>query len=298
MTLPAFTEILYAKHEVTPGAAWITINRPDRMNSTTQRTWREINLAVEDADADPEIGVIVLTGAGTRAFCAGGDVGEHPAEDPRETGFKHIGLLHGGIEDTMKPVIARVCGYAVGGGNHLAYHCDLTIACREHAIFGQNGARVGAPTAGNFVQDLAYIVGMKKAKELWMMCRRYSADEAVDMGLANVAVEHDRLDAEVDAWSRDLLERAPTSLALIKYVFRDVYKPLRDVSNPARYVAEINPKFFGNEGEAAEGKAAFREKRAPDFAPYRANVSGRLRRERLEAEATTDPTSTNEASNA
>ena len=281
MTLPEFTEILYDKHRSTRGAAWITINRPARMNSTPQQTWREINAAVEDADADPEIGVIVLTGAGTKAFCAGGDVGEHPSENPHETGFRHLGLLHGGIEDTMKPVIARVCGYAIGGGNHLAYHCDLTIACRDHAVFGQNGAKVGASTAGNFVQDLAYIVGMKKAKELWMMCRRYSADEAVEMGLANVAVAHDDLDAEVDRWCTDLLERAPTSLALIKYVFRDIYKPLRDVSDPARYVAEVNPAFFGADGEAAEGKAAFREKRPPNFGPYRANISGRLRRERI-----------------
>jgi 1,4-dihydroxy-2-naphthoyl-CoA synthase len=283
-----YTEIIYEKNHRIPGAAWITINRPHRMNSTTQQTWREINSAVEDADADPEIGVIVLTGAGQRAFCAGGDVGEHPAEDPRATGFQHAGLLHGGIEDTLKPVIARVCGYAIGGGNHLAYHCDLTIACRDHAIFGQNGARVGAPTAGNFVQDLAYIVGLKRAKELWMMCRRYSADQAVEMGLANVAVAHDNLDAEVDLWCGELLERAPTSLALIKYVFRDIYKPLRDVSDPARYVSEVNPAFFGSDGEAAEGKLAFREKRPPHYTDYRANISGRLRKERAQSEAAAD----------
>jgi 1,4-dihydroxy-2-naphthoyl-CoA synthase len=278
-----FTEVIYQKHHRVEGAAWITINRPHRMNSTTQHTWYEIATAVEDADADPTIGVIVVTGAGTKAFCAGGDVGEHPAEDPKETGFKHIGLKHGGLEDTMKPVIARVCGYAIGGGNHLAYHCDLTVACDDHAIFGQNGARVGASTAGNFVQDLAYIVGMKKAKELWMMCRRYSAAEAVEMGLANVAVSHDGLDDEVDKWCQELLEKSPTSLALIKYVFRDVYKPLRDVSDPARYVRLVNPLFFGSDGEAAEGKLAFKEKRAPKYLPYRANISGRLRRERTES---------------
>jgi dihydroxynaphthoic acid synthetase len=280
-----FSDIRYEKHLRVPGAAWITINRPHRMNSTTQQTWREINAAVEDADADAEIGVIVLTGAGERAFCAGGDVGEHASDDPAATGFRHLGLLHGGIEDTLKPVIARVCGYAIGGGNHLAYHCDLTIACDDHAIFGQNGARVAAMTAGNFVQDLAYIVGMKKAKELWMLCRRYTAGEAVEMGLANVAVAHEKLDDEVDGWCRELLERAPTSLALIKYVFRDVYKPLRDVSDPARYVREVNPAYFGEDGEAAEGKRAFKEKRPPNFGAYRAHISGRLRRERLAGEA-------------
>ena len=280
-----FTDVIYEKHHRVEGAAWITINRPHRMNSTTQHTWYEIATAVEDADDDPSVGVIVVTGAGTKAFCAGGDVGEHPAEDPKKSGFKHIGLKHGGLEDTMKPVIARVCGYAIGGGNHLAYHCDLTIACDDHAIFGQNGAKVAAPTAGNFVQDLAYIVGMKKAKELWMMCRRYSAAEAVEMGLANTAVPHDRLDDEIDSWCRELLDRAPTSLALIKYVFRDIYLPLREVSDPARYVREINPAYFGAEGEAAEGKIAFREKRPPQFGDYRKNISGRLRRERLSQDA-------------
>lgn len=276
-----FTDVIYTKHARVQGAAWITINRPHRMNSTTQHTWAEIYRAAEDADSDPEIGVIVLTGAGERAFCAGGDVEQHPDKDPRETGFKHIGLLHGGLEDTLKPVIARVCGYAIGGGNHLAYHCDLTIACDDHAIFGQNGARIGAQTAGNFVQDLAYIVGMKKAKELWMMCRRYSAADAVEMGLANVAVPHERLDDEVDQWCRELLEKAPTSLALIKYVFRDVYKPLRDVSDPVRYVNAVNPAYYGDDGEASEGKSSFREKRPANFGPYRKNISGRLKRERL-----------------
>ena len=280
-----FTEIIYEKHHRVRGAAWISINRPHRMNSTTQQTWQEIYQAVEDADSDPEVGVIVVPGVGEKAFCAGGDVSQHPDRDPQQTGFRHIGLLHGGIEDTMKPVIARVCGYAIGGGNHLAYHCDLTIACADHAVFGQNGGRVAAQTAGNFVQDLAYIVGMKKAKELWMLCRRYTAAQAVEMGLANVAVSHEQLDAEVDAWCEELLVKSPTSLALIKYVFRDVYKPLRDVSDPPRYVREVNPAYYGEQSEAAEGKAAFREKRPPEFGPFRANVSGRLRRERLANEA-------------
>lgn len=275
-----FEEIIYDKHHRVRGAAWVTINRPHRMNSTTQQTWAEIIEAVEDADADPDIGVIVLTGAGERAFCAGGDVGQHPDKKQKPGEFKHLGIRHGGIEDTTKPVIARVCGYAIGGGNHLAYHCDLTIACDDHAIFGQNGPRVAAPNAGHFVQTAAYTIGLKRAKEMWMLCHRYSGAEAVELGLANVSIPHAELDDKVDEWCQELIERSPTSLALLKRLFREVYSHHRDV-DALGFINEVNPEFFEDGGEAKEGKEAFLEKRAPDFSPFRGNISGSLRRDRL-----------------
>ena len=151
---------------------------------------------MDDANADPEVGVVVITGAGDKAFCAGGDVrwlqevqreGEQVPMDP-----------HAGIEDFLKPVIARVNGYAIGGGNHLAYFCDFTIAS-EQAVFSQVGPRVGSPASGHWVSYLVHVVGAKKAKEIWMLCRRYSAQEALDMGLVNTVVPHEGLDEEVDS---------------------------------------------------------------------------------------------------
>ena len=267
-------EIIYQKHHRVEGAAWITINRPDRRNATTRRTWREIEAAIEDADKDVTIGVVVLTGQGDKAFCAGGDIGEHPDEEAQPS--KNVRIrAHGGIEDILKPVIARVCGFAVGGGNHLAYHCDLTIACEEHAQFGQNGARVASPASGHMVQDLAAIVGMKKAKELWYLCRRYSAKQAVDMGLANVAVPHDKLDEEVDQWCREIVVKSPTCLAVFKYTFRDTYLWLRDHTDMGAVVGDVNPAFYGEGGEAVEGKYAFLERREPDFVRFRKNIIGK-----------------------
>ena len=170
-----FRDIIFQKHGRVRGAAWITINRPDVMNSFTGDTLAEMKSAVEEACADPEVGVIVITGAGERAFCAGGDVRwlqqvqvEGASASPMDP--------HSGIEDCMKPVIARVNGYAIGGGNHLAYFCDFTIAS-ENATFAQVGPRVGSPAAGYFVAYLTHVVGAKKAKEIWMLCRRYSAAE-------------------------------------------------------------------------------------------------------------------------
>ena len=182
-----FEDILYEKHSRVRGAAWITINRPQAMNSFTGQTLTEMREAVEDASNDPEVGVIVLTGTGDRAFCAGGDV--RWLQEVQQEGADAPAPVdpHAGIEDCMKPVIARVNGYAVGGGNHLAYFADFTIACEDHAQFAQVGPQVGSPASGYVVAYLTHVVGAKKAKEMWMLCRRHRAKEALEMGPINVA---------------------------------------------------------------------------------------------------------------
>ncbi len=261
-----FTDIIYQKHHRVRGAAWITINRPQAMNSFTGHTLEEMAQAVEDANNDPEIGVIVITGAGSRAFCAGGDV-RWLAQIQREGEWERQAFdPHVGIEDVLKPVIARVDGYAVGGGNHLAYFCDFTIACREHARFGQIGPRVGSPAAGYIVSYLTWVVGAKKAREIWMLTRQYDAEEAVRMGLANVAVPHEQLDEEVDRWCQELMQKSPSCLRILKASFRDLYQPLRERSR-RNWVKEYAPDFFRS-GEADEGKNAFLEKRQPDFSRF------------------------------
>ncbi|MFQ5880066.1 MAG: enoyl-CoA hydratase-related protein, partial [Dehalococcoidia bacterium] len=164
------------------------------------------------------------------------------------------------------PVIARVNGYAIGGGNHLAYFADFTIACQDHARFAQVGPRVGSPAAGYFVAYLTHVVGAKKAKEMWMMCRQYGAQEALDMGLVNTVVPHDELDEEVDRWCRELMEKSPSCLKILKASFRTLYEPLRQATRRNR-VQEISPDFYKS-GEADEGKRAFLERRQPDFSPY------------------------------
>jgi len=263
--MPDFSDIHYEKHHRVRGAAWVTINRPDVMNAFTGHTLTEMKQAVEDACADAEIGVIVITGAGDRAFCAGGDV-RWLQEVQREGAAGPAPVdPHGGIEDCMKPVIARVNGYAVGGGNHLAYFADFTIAS-ERATFAQVGPRVGSPASGYLVSYLTHVVGAKKAKEIWMLCRRYSAQEALAMGLVNAVVPHERLDEEVDAWCEELLRKSPTCLKILKASFRTLYQPLRDASR-RDWVAEFGPDFYKS-GEADEGKTAFLERREPDFSRF------------------------------
>lgn len=258
-----FRDIIFEKHHRVRGAAWITINRPEVMNSFTGDTLAEMRSAVEDACADPEVGVIVITGAGERAFCAGGDVRwlqevqqEGAAASPMDP--------HSGIEDCMKPVIARVNGYAIGGGNHLAYFCDFTIAS-ENATFAQVGPRVGSPAAGYFVAYLTHVVGAKKAKEIWMLCRRYSAAEALEMGLINAVVPLDRLDEQVDRWCEELLQKSPSCLKILKASFKTVYQPLLEAQRD--WVKELAPDFYAS-GEADEGKNAFLERRESDFSRF------------------------------
>ena len=260
-----FQDIIYQKHHRVQGAAWITINRPEVMNSFTGQTLAEISEAVIDANCDESIGVIVITGAGDRAFCAGGDI-KWLAEAQQEGSWGHGDFdPHGGIEECLKPIIARVNGYCIGGGNHLAYFCDFTIAS-ENATFAQVGPRVGSPASGHYVSYLIWVVGAKKAKEMWMLCRRYTARAALEMGLVNAVVPPDKLDGEVDKWCRELLAKSPSCLKILKASFHSLYDPLRELSR-RNWVDEFAPGFFQS-GEADEGKNAFFDRREPDFSSY------------------------------
>jgi len=237
----------------------ITINRPAKLNAMRGKTIEELEQAFLDAGADNAIGVIVLTGAGDRAFCAGGDV-----EWERDGGLESLDWQLGNIIlDCPKPVIARVNGYAIAGGNHLAYCCDLTIAS-EHSIFGQNGPRVASPAGGYPVAHLAGIVGHKRAREIWMMCRRHSAAQMLEWGLVNAVVPKEKLDAEVERWCAELLEMSPTALKTIKHSFGRII----DRTGVSEVVEAVAPGFFKT-GEQREGAAAFLEKRKPDFSPWR-----------------------------
>ena len=205
--------------------------------------------------------MIVLTGAGDRAFCTGGDQSAH---DGQYDGRGMIGLpveeLQSLIRDVPKPVIARVQGYAIGGGNVLATLCDLTIAS-EKAQFGQVGPKVGSVDPGFGTAYLARIVGEKKAREIWYLCRRYTATEAERMGLVNVVVPHDQLDAEVARWCAEILERSPTAIAIAKRSFNADSENIRGIGNMGMQALSI---YYDTE-ESKEGVRAFNEKRKPDF---------------------------------
>lgn len=265
-----YSQILY---DVADAVATITINRPDRLNAFTPVTVHEMIDALGHAGADREVGVIVLTGAGERAFCAGGDMNWE-----KEGGLKELRENKGGGDDFMvglyeamrnclKPIIARVRGWCIGGGNHLAYHCDFTIAS-EDSRFGQNGPRVGSPASGAIVSYLIDVVGAKRAREMWMLCRRYPAQQMLEWGLVNAVVPPDELDAEVRRWADEMLALSPTVLKVVKRSFDDHWKPLRDRQIPDDFLEEINPGFFAS-GEQQEGADAFLQKRTPDFSPWR-----------------------------
>ncbi len=243
------------------GVATITIDRPKVLNAFRARTCEELLDAFNRASWDDAIGVIVLAGAGERAFCTGGDQSDH------EGGYGGRGIVglpieevHGAIREAPKPVIARVQGYAIGGGNVLATVCDLTIAS-EKAQFGQVGPRVGSVDPGFGTAYLARLVGEKRAREMWYLCRRYSAAEALAMGLVNAVVPHDELDAEVARWCGEILEMSPTALALAKRSFNADSDSIRGIGG----LGFAALKLFYASDEAREGVAAFREKRPPDF---------------------------------
>jgi 2-ketocyclohexanecarboxyl-CoA hydrolase len=258
----SFETILY--REEGP-VGWLTLNRPDDGNMFTPQMCHDIRDCIDAIRRETRTRVLVITGAGDRAFCAGGDVrwlqevqqggqgGQAAPMDP-----------HAGIEDFLKPVIARVNGYSIGGGNHLAYFSDFTIAS-ERATFAQVGPRVGSPAAGHWVSYLTHVVGAKKAKEIWMLCRRYSAQEALEMGLVNAVVPHEKLDEEVDRWCTELMQKSPSCLKILKASFREVFQPLRQPDR--NWVRELAPDFFQT-GEADEGKDAFLERREPDFSRF------------------------------
>src|ERR1035437_5148731 len=224
----AYEDILF---RITDGVAHITINRPKVMNAFRGRTCEELIDAFNRAGWDKSVGVIVLGGAGDKAFCSGGDQSAHEGQ---YDGHGIIGLpvedLQSIIRDVPKPVIARVHGFAIGGGNVLATLCDFTIAS-ENAVFGQVGPKVGSVDPGFGTAYLARVIGEKKAREMWYLCRRYTAAQAVEMGLANIAVPHDELDGEVDRWCEELLERSPTALALAKRSFNADTESIRGISS-------------------------------------------------------------------
>ena len=258
-TTKDFTDLLY---KVDNSVATIAINRPDRLNAFTGHTIDELSRAVAMAGQDRSVGVIVMTGVGDRAFSAGGDV-HWEASGGLEGHDWHLGQE---IVDCPKPVIARVSGYAIGGGHHLAYFCDFTIAA-DHSIFGQNGPRVGSPAGGYVVSHLASIVGHKRAREIWMLCRRYNAKQALDWGLINAAVPVAELDAEVARWCDELLALSPTVLRTVKASFRNHMQSYMD-KNVSDVLRKVSPNYFET-GEQQEGANAFLEKRKPDFKPYR-----------------------------
>ena len=256
-------EILY---EVKDYVATITINRPKVLNAFNGDNYKEIQALLQQAASDSKVGVIVLTGTGERAFCVGGDVNWEKGSGGKSGLLGMKFTLNREIAECLKPVIARVNGYAIGAGHHLAYFCDFTIAA-EHAKFGQNGPRVGSQAGGHIVAHAANVMGHKRARELWMLCRRYTAKEAYDMGLVNAVVPMAELDAEVKKWCDELLSLSPTCLKIVKRSLYHHMQPLLEYDMDD-VVNEIAPGYFST-GEQQEGASAFLEKRKPDFNPYR-----------------------------
>jgi naphthoate synthase len=267
-----FTDIHYDKSAApAQGIARITIARPQVRNAFRPRTIIEISQALEDAREDTEIGVIVLTGEGSEAFCSGGDQRvrgdsgylNDDAAGKAGVGRFHVTDLHIQIRRLPKPVVAMVAGYAIGGGHVLHLVCDLTIAA-DNARFGQVGPKVGSFDGGFGAGLLANLVGPKKAKEIWFLCRQYSAEEALRMGLVNTVVPLGRLEDETVAWCREMLALSPFALRLLKASFNAAEDGLSGIQQLAH---DANLLFYGSE-EAQEGRDAYREKRAPDFSRF------------------------------
>ena len=251
-------DVLY---EVEGGVATVTINRPKVFNALRAQTCEELIRYFDQAAWDEGVGVIVLTGAGDKAFCTGGDQKEH------EGGYGGRGMVglpldqvQRLIRDVPKPVIARVNGFAIGGGNVLATLCDLTIAS-DRAVFGQVGPRVGSVDPGFGTAYLARLIGEKKAREMWYLCRRYSAQEAAEMGLVNSVVPHEELDAEVHRWCTEILRNSPSALGLAKATFNADSDSIWGIGILGVHWL----KLFYDTAESREGVAAFREKRPARF---------------------------------
>jgi len=263
-TARAFTDILYEKAD---GIAKITINRPDVRNAFRPLTVREMIQAFEDVREDPELGVAILTGAGTEAFCSGGDqrvrgnagyVGEDKV--PR----LNVLDLQRQIRSLPKPVIAMVAGFAVGGGHVLHVVCDLTIAA-ENARFGQTGPKVGSFDGGFGASYLSRIVGQKKAREIWFLCRQYDAQQALQMGLVNAVVPVERLEEETVGWCREILTMSPLALRCLKAAFN---AELDGESGIQELAGNATLLYYMTE-EAQEGRNAYLEGRKPNFSKFR-----------------------------
>jgi naphthoate synthase len=266
-------DIRYEKSAAEPaGIAKITINRPEVRNAFRPQTIVEISRALDNAREDTEVGVIVLTGEGPDAFCSGGDqrvrgdtgyLSEDARGNKAAVGRFHVTDLHVQIRRLPKPVVAMVAGYAIGGGHVLHLVCDLTIAA-DNARFGQVGPKVGSFDGGFGAGLLANLVGPKKAKEIWFLCRQYDAEEAREMGLVNTVVSLERLQEETVQWCREMLVLSPFSLRLLKASFNAAEDGLSGIQQLAH---DANLLFYGNE-EAREGRDAYREKRTPDFSRF------------------------------
>ena len=259
----AYGDILF---DVADGIARITINRPEVRNAFRPKTLFELSDAFNAAREDPEIGVIILTGAGDQAFCSGGDQrirGE--AGYVGDDGVPRLNVLdlQRQIRTLPKPVIAMVAGYAIGGGHVLHVVCDLTIAA-ENAVFGQTGPKVGSFDGGFGASHLARIIGHKKSREIWYLCRQYNAEQALDMGLVNAVVPLERLEEETVAWCRQILAHSPLAIRCLKSAFNADTDGLAGIQELAGNATLL---YYMSE-EAQEGKKAFLEKRAPDFARF------------------------------
>src|ERR1700726_1488175 len=253
-----FEDVIY---DVRARAAWIIINRPKLYNAFRAQTMEELIKAFQSAGDDKGVSSVVLTGAGDKAFCTGGDQSAHEGQyDGRGIVGLPIDEFQSTIRDVPKPVIARVNGFAIGGGNVFATLCDLTIAA-DTASFGQVGPKVGSVDAGWGTAFLARHIGDKKAREMWFINDRYSAEAARQMGLVNKVVPAAALDAAVKEWTDKLAERSPTALALAKRSFNADSDNIRGISNFALHAV----KLYYDTAESKEGVAAFNEKREPNF---------------------------------
>ncbi len=261
-----YQDIYYHKAE---GIAKITINRPQVRNAFRPQTVKEMMAAFSDARYDETIGTIILTGEGDLAFCSGGDQsvrGNSGYQD--DSGVHHLNVLdfQRQIRTSPKPVVAMVAGYAVGGGHVLHMICDLTIAA-DNAQFGQTGPKVGSFDGGWGASYMARIVGQKKAREIWFLCRMYNAQEALDMGLVNTVVPLIELEKETVRWCREMLQNSPMAIRCLKSALNadcDGQAGLQELAGNATML------FYMTE-EGQEGRNAFNEKRAPDFEKFGRN---------------------------
>jgi len=264
VTEPGYQDILMHRAE---GIAKITINRPEVRNAFRPETVLELIDAFHRAHLDPEVGVIILTGAGDLAFCSGGDQrirGDGGYRDAAGTEHLNVLELQRQIRSLPKPVVAMVAGYAIGGGHVLHLICDLSIAA-ENARFGQTGPKVGSFDAGFGAGQMARTIGLKRAKEIWLLCRQYDAQKALQMGLVNSVVPIAELEATTVDWCRQMLRHSPTALRLLKAAFNADSDGLAGIQELAGNATGL----FYQTAEAQEGRDAFLEKRAPNFSPFR-----------------------------
>jgi naphthoate synthase len=249
------------------GIAKITINRPQVRNAFRPLTVREMSIALADAREDPDIGVVILTGEGPEAFCSGGDQkvrGDAGYRDEGDVMRLNVLDLQRQIRTCPKPVVAMIAGYAIGGGHVLHMICDLSIAA-DNAIFGQTGPRVGSFDGGYGAAYMARIVGQKKAREIWFLCRQYDARQALEMGLVNTVVPLAQLEAETVQWCREILANSPMAIRCLKAALNadcDGQAGLQELAGNATMLFYMTP-------EGQEGRNAFVEKRKPDFGKFR-----------------------------